>query len=189
MHVREQRRLLYRFIFSVAMTIPTFIIAVVYMSLVKDGNPTKTFLMEPMWTGNTSRAVWALFFLATPVMFYSANLFHQRSIKEIRVLWRRGSTTPILKRFIRFGSMNLLVCSPPIPYSIHQHTLNIQVSSGVSVAYFSSIALLVLAAVQRPSQERVGDTTTYFDAVVFLTMFLLAGMCSLNASNQALIYR
>jgi cation transport ATPase len=121
-HTREQRRLLYRFIFSVAVTIPTFIIAVVYMTLVKDGNPTKTFLMEPMWTANTSRAVWALFFLATPVMFYSASLFHQRSIMEIRVLWRRGSTTPILKRFIRFGSMNLLVRSSlPIPYSIYRH--------------------------------------------------------------------
>ena len=51
-----------------------------------------------------------------------------------------------------------------------------QVSSGVSVAYFSSIVLLVLAASTSPSSEGHGDTSTYFDSVVFLTMFLLAGM-------------
>lgn len=110
MQKREQTHLLNRLFFSVIVAIPTFIIGIVYMSLVKDGNSTKAFLMEPMWTGNTSRAVWALFFMATPVMFYSANLFHRRSIKEIRALWRPGSTTPMVKRFTRFGSMNLLVC-------------------------------------------------------------------------------
>lgn len=50
-----------------------------------------------------------------------------------------------------------------------------QVSSGVSVAYFSSIALLGLAASQEASPDGEGDTTTYFDSVVFLTMFLLIG--------------
>lgn len=46
---------------------------------------------------------------------------------------------------------------------------------GVSIAYFSSIALLALAAARPPSLSGQGDTTTYFDSVVFLTMFLLAG--------------
>ena len=46
---------------------------------------------------------------------------------------------------------------------------------GVSIAYFSSIALLALAASQPPSPSGMGDTTTYFDSVVFLTMFLLCG--------------
>lgn len=44
------------------------------------------------------------------------------------------------------------------------------------MAYFSSIVLLGLAAAQPASPSGVGDTTTYFDSVVFLTMFLLAGM-------------
>ncbi|KAJ7276355.1 HAD-like domain-containing protein [Mycena haematopus] len=133
MHAREQRRLLFRLLFTVVVAIPTFVIGIVFMSLVKDGNSTKEYFMTPMWTGNTSRSTWALFFLALPVMFYSAGLFHRRSIKEIVALWKRGSRTPILQRFIRFGSMNLL------PRQIH------------------------------------GDTSTYFDSVVFLTMFLLAG--------------
>jgi P-type Cu+ transporter len=128
---------------------------IVYMTLVKDSDPNQHYLMEPIWAGNVSRSEWALFFMATPVMFYSAYVFHRRSIKEIRALWRRGSTTPIWRRFVRFGSMNLLV------------------SLGVSVAYFASVALLALAAVQPPSME--GEKVTYFDSVVFLTMFLLAG--------------
>ncbi|KDQ64481.1 hypothetical protein JAAARDRAFT_117547 [Jaapia argillacea MUCL 33604] len=157
MQIREQRGLLLRLAFAVIAAIPTFIIGIVYMTLVHDGNPTKAFFMEPMWTGNTSRAEWALFFLSTPVMFYSAGLFHRRSLKEIRALWRPGSRTPVWKRFIRFGSMNLLV------------------SAGVSVAYFASIALLALASTQPRSPAGNGDTTTYFDSVVFLTMFLLSG--------------
>ncbi|KAJ6484980.1 hypothetical protein C8R47DRAFT_1130380 [Mycena vitilis] len=155
MHAREQRRLLLRTLFTVVVAIPTFIIGIVFMSLVKDGNPTKDYLMSPMWTGNTSRSTWALFFLALPVMFYSAGLFHRRSIKEIYALWKKGSKVPIYQRFIRFGSMNLLV------------------STGVTVAFFASVALLALSAQQPPQQT--GDTTTYFDSVVFLTMFLLAG--------------
>ncbi|KAG2056447.1 heavy metal translocatin [Suillus hirtellus] len=155
MQQREKRALLLRLFFTSIMAIPTFIIGVVYMSLVP--SPTKQYLMEPMWKGNASRIEWALFFLATPVYFYGADLFHRRSIKEIRSLWRKGSTSPIIKRFTRFGSMNLLV------------------STGVSVAYFSSIALLILAATQPPASSGTAQDTTYFDAVVFLTLFLLFG--------------
>ncbi|KAE9410496.1 heavy metal translocatin [Gymnopus androsaceus JB14] len=154
---REQRNLLLRLLFTVIVATPTFIIAIVFMTLVRKGNPMKNFFMEPIWTGNTSRAQWALFFLATPVMFYSAGVFHRRSIKEIHALWKKGSTVPILKRFTKFGSMNLLI------------------SSGVSVAYFSSIALLALAAIQPKSPDGQGDESTYFDSVVLLTMFLLFG--------------
>ncbi|KAG1779705.1 heavy metal translocatin [Suillus placidus] len=157
MQQREQRALLLRLFFTFIIAIPTFIIGVVYTSLVPGGSQTKQYLMRPMWNGNASRIEWALFFLASPVYFYSAGLFHRRSIKEIRSLWRKGSTTPIVKRFTRFGSMNLLV------------------STGVSVAYFSSIALLILAATQPPASSGAAQDATYFDAVVFLTMFLLVG--------------
>ncbi|KAL0579547.1 hypothetical protein V5O48_002476 [Marasmius crinis-equi] len=155
--LREQRRLLMRLAFTVIVAIPTFILGIVYMSLVSDHDPTKMYLMEPMWAGNASRVEWALFIMATPVMFYGAGLFHRRSIKEIYSLWKKGSTVPIIKRFTRFGSMNLLV------------------SAGVSVAYFASIVLLGLAAGEERSEDGEGDDTTYFDSVVFLTMFLLAG--------------
>ena len=44
---------------------------------------------------------------------------------------------------------------------------------GTSIAYFASIALLALEA--KSSNGVEGFTTTYFDSVVFLTMFLLVG--------------
>jgi hypothetical protein len=112
-HAREKSSLLYRLGFSVIVAIPTFIIGVLFMSLISSDNPTKKYLMEPMWIGNASRTQWSLFFLATPVMFYSAGSFHRRSLKEVYALWRRQSRTPVWKRFLRFGSMNLLVRTFP----------------------------------------------------------------------------
>lgn len=43
------------------------------------------------------------------------------------------------------------------------------------MAYFASVALLALAASKPPAVNGTGDATTYFDSVVFLTMFLLFG--------------
>ena len=109
MQRREKNELLLCFLVSVVVAIPTFIIGIVYMSLLKEGNSGKAFLMKPMWIGNASRSSWTLLFLATPVMFYSARVFHIRALKEIRVMWRKGSNVPLSHRFTRFGSMNLLV--------------------------------------------------------------------------------
>lgn len=109
MQQRELRDLLWRLAFSVMVAVPTFVIGIVYMSLVPTENSTKQYLMQPMWAGNASRFEWSLFFLATPVMFYSAAIFHRRALKEIRGMWRKNSPIPLLQRFIRFGSMNLLV--------------------------------------------------------------------------------
>jgi Cu+-exporting ATPase len=109
MQLRERQNLLYRLAFSFIVAIPTFIIGIVYMTLVSRQNPTRMYLMTPVWAGRVPRAEWALFIMSTPVMFYSAGTFHRRSIKEIRALWRKGSKTPVWKRFVRFGSMNLLV--------------------------------------------------------------------------------
>lgn len=151
---REARGILFRLIFAIIAAVPTFIIGVVFMSFVKDENPVKMYLMKPLWLGDASKLEWALCFAATPVMFYSANVFHRSTVKEIKSLWKSDSVT-LLRRFTRFGSMNLLV------------------TSGVSVAYFASVALLIMA-MERPASEKSGSTT-YFDAVVFLTMFQLMG--------------
>lgn len=61
---------------------------------------------------------------------------------------------------------------------------NYQVSAGVSVGYFSSVGLLGLAAAQPASPSGMGDITTYFDSVVFLTMFLLAGEFSYHSCKD-----
>jgi len=155
MQLRERRRLLLRLLLSFIVAIPTFLISVVWMSLVPSTNPVRKFFQRTMWAGADTRAEWALFFLATPVMFFAADVFHVRAIKEIQALWGRNSKVPILRRFYRFGSMNLLM------------------SAGTSVAYFPSIAVLALDS--RKTDQRSGQMSTYFDAVVFLTMFILAG--------------
>ena len=153
--LRERRRLLQRLLLSFIVAIPTFLISVVWMSLVPSTNRTRIFFQQKMWAGAGTRTQWALFFLATPVMFLAADIFHVRAIKEIRALWGRNSKVPVFRRFYRFGSMNLLM------------------SAGTSVAYFPSIAVLALDS--RNTRQRNKQMSTYFDAVVFLTMFILAG--------------
>ncbi|CAL5867523.1 uncharacterized protein PFLUO_LOCUS1742 [Penicillium psychrofluorescens] len=151
----ERRRYLSRLLFTLAVAIPTFLVGIVFMSLVSSQNTTRKYLEQPMWSGSVSRTEWALFIMATPVMFYGTDVFHTRAMKEIYALWRPGSRVPILRRFYRFGSMNLLV------------------SAGCAVAYFSSLAVLIMDAVA--GTRFSAPSATYFDSVVFLTLFILAG--------------
>ena len=151
MQAREQRHILFRVILSIIVAIPTLIIGIVYMTLVPSHDPNRQYLMQTL--RGVSRANWALLVLATPVYFFAGDIFHRRTLKELRALWRPGSRTPIARRFYRFGTMNMLV------------------SLGTSIAYFASIAELIVAATKNPDHE----TPSYFDSVVFLTMFLLIG--------------
>ena len=150
---KHQLQILWRAIFTGIICIPSFIIGIVYMSLLPDSH-SKHFMMAG-WTSGISRAQIALFIMATPVYFFAADLFHRRAIKEIRTLWRRGSRVPVLKRFYRFGSMNTLM------------------SLGTTIAYISSVSQMIAAAVDQP--DEINDSNFYFDSVVFLTFFLLLG--------------
>lgn len=156
-NAREQRRLLLRTALSVAVAVPTFLITIVFMSLVQSENSVRQFFMQPMWSGEVRRGDWASFLMACPVYFFAADIFHRRALKEIFALWKPGSTTPILQRLYRFGSMNMLM------------------SLGTSIAFFSSISELAIAATNSSSLATESDHTSYFDSVVFLTMFLLIG--------------
>lgn len=153
-HTREQLRILIRVALTLALAVPTLVIGIVYMSLIPSNDPGRQFLMTPLRAG-ISRAQWALFIMATPVYFVCADVFHVRALKEIRSMWRPGSTTPMLRRFYRFGSMNMLM------------------SVGTSIAYWSSVAQLIAAGVH--PHEMVDNGSFYFDSVVFLTLFLLVG--------------
>ncbi|RKU49113.1 hypothetical protein DL546_007172 [Coniochaeta pulveracea] len=151
---KHQKEILFRVILTFTICIPTFIIGIVYMSLVPSSNHSKMLLMEP-WTSGISRAQIALFILATPVYFFGADIFHKRAFKEIKNLWRRGSRTPFFQRFYRFGSMNTLM------------------SLGTTIAYISSVSQMIAAAANQA--DRIEDSNFYFDSVVFLTFFLLLG--------------
>ncbi|KAK0352049.1 hypothetical protein LTR91_025377 [Friedmanniomyces endolithicus] len=154
MHARLQRRIFYRVLLSVIVVIPTFIIGIVYMALVSATNSARRYFMQPLH--GVSRAEWALFVMATPVYLFAADLFHRRTIKELHSTWRPGSSVPMLRRFHRLGSMDMLI------------------SLGTTIAYFSSLAELIIAAAS-PHTRSVSINSTYFDSVVFLTMFLLIG--------------
>lgn len=153
MHKAERRRTLRHLLVCIVIAIPTFVLGIVFMSLVPANNQTRQYIVEPL-TGNATRLSWALFILALPVYVYSAKSFHMRAFRELRSMWRPNSRTPLLQRFTRFGSMNMLM------------------SLGASIALFASIAELALAA-SKKSSGSMGNS--YFDAVVFLTMFLLVG--------------
>ncbi|KAH8818992.1 P-type ATPase-like protein [Xylogone sp. PMI_703] len=153
-HARQQQRIIIRVIGTAIIAVPTLIIGIIYMSLVPSSNSSRQFLDRPLVAG-VSRSQWALFIMATPVYFLCADVFHLRALKELRALWRPGSTTPILQRFYRFGSMNMLM------------------SLGTSIAYISSVAQLIAAAVHPPTHSN--NSAFYFDSVVFLTLFLLIG--------------
>ncbi|CAH6719247.1 copper-transporting ATPase [[Candida] jaroonii] len=142
-----------RLILTTILAIPSFIFGVVAMSLLPKSNSFSMWVEEPIWAGNVTRNTWILLFLSTPVYFFAADIFHSKAITEIKSLWiHKNSFT---KRLFKFGSMNLLMCL------------------GTSVAYFSSIVLLILSSQQHP--EAHGFKTSYFDTVVFLTFFLLIG--------------
>lgn len=153
-HQRERWRIFIRVLVALGIAVPTLIIGIIYMSLVPASNGGRRFLMKPLRAG-VSRSQWALFVMATPVYFFCADVFHIRALKELRTMWRPGSTTPMFQRFYRFGSMNMLM------------------SLGTSIAYISSVAQLIAAGVNPPLVP--DNNTFYFDSVVFLTLFLLIG--------------
>lgn len=161
---QESNRILRHLLFALAAAIPSFVIGIVYMSLVSSSNPTRVWFEQPMWAGQAMRIDWAMFFITTLVMFYSAGIFHTRALKEIWALWRPKSKVPVLRRLYRFGSMNLLL------------------SAGTSVAYFSSLAILIMeaatptkAASAHSNAGKGRHSITYFDTVTFLTLFILCG--------------
>ncbi|KAI4753665.1 heavy metal translocatin [Aureobasidium sp. EXF-3400] len=155
-HAAERRKILLRFLLCLITAIPTFVIGIVYMTLVKHENAGRKYLMQHIWAGTVSRADWALFILGSVIYFFAADLFHIRSLQGIYLMWKPSSRTPLSHRLLRFGNMNMLI------------------SLGTSVAYFASIAALGINATTGDKTMGQGQAY-YFDSVVFLTLFLLGG--------------
>lgn len=150
---QEMWKITRRLVIATIFAIPSFVFGVVTMSLLPSSNQFQKWSQKPIWAGNVSTNVWILFFLSTPVYFFAADVFHRKALMELKSLWVHNN--PLSKRLIKFGSMNLLM------------------SLGTSIAYFSSIVLLILSSQQKPGSK--GFQTTYFDSVVFLSFFLLIG--------------
>jgi hypothetical protein len=88
--------------------VPTFIIGIVYMSLMRSGEAQRTFFEERIWAGQVSRGEWALFILATPVMFYCAQVRVQLLKLWCRVMLKiRDSTIGPSKNLSLFGGVGV----------------------------------------------------------------------------------
>ncbi|KAI4724204.1 heavy metal translocatin [Aureobasidium sp. EXF-10728] len=155
-HAAERRKILLRFMLCLVTAVPTFVIGIVYMTLVHHENTGRRYLMQPIWAGTVTRADWALFIMGTIIYFFAADIFHIRSLQGVYLMWKPSSRTPLSHRLLRFGNMNMLI------------------SLGTSIAYFASIAALAINATS--AKNAMGQAQAYyFDSVVFLTLFLLGG--------------
>lgn len=155
---REARSILLRLSITFAFAIPTFVIAIVAMSLIPSSNPLRRYFETPIW-GNASRATVALFAISTPVQFGVGSLFYQRAWKSLRGVWTRGGEGKWRDRAFRWGSMDSLVA------------LGTTAGWAASVAF---MAIDVRAGDDEMTMQR-GGTMGYFDSSVFLMLFILAG--------------
>lgn len=164
---REVKLLASHLAVAIAFAIPSFIIAIVSMVILKMDHPFRQYWDTPVW-GGANRGTVALWPLATVVQFGVGWLFYKRAFNAmwpfLRSLvpsflqphsMRRLPSRPLTWRsFFSFGSMDLLV------------TLS------TTVSYFASVAMLVIDVKAGPGQMSIG---TYFDSSVFLIMFILLG--------------
>ena len=153
-HQREQRYILLRLAITFLFAIPTFTVAVVGMSLLKNTNMIRKHLEMPAW-GNASRATIILFALATPVQFGVGWFFYERAWKSLKGVWRKRKAGADWRRIwcerlLRWGSMDTLV------------------SLGTSIGYFASLALMVIDIKSTPVQGMMGGDMGWFDSSVFL---------------------
>lgn len=154
--LRERKRILMRLGICTIFCIPTFIIGVVFASLLSEDNSTKMYWHHAVW-GGASRITVALFALATPIQFGIGQLFYERAYKSLRGVWRKRKGKVDMKkvwidRLLRWGSMDTLV------------------ALGTTIAWASSLAYMILDIKGLGSGEMA-----YFDTSIFLMTFILAG--------------
>lgn len=150
---RELIAMLVRLLFAFLFVPPTLLVAVIVPTFLAEAHPLRVSL-ENNIVGHATKGDFVLLALATPVQFAVGSLFHTRALKSLRAVWRRKRAWT--DRFIRWGDMNVLV------------------SLGTMVAYFASLAFLIVDALadvgslSSPKTESNGSSMLYFDACVFL---------------------
>lgn len=166
---RERARILIRLGITFLAAIPTFIINVVGMSLVGSNHGFRKYWDHQIW-GGAARGTVAMWIIATPIQFGIGWFFYERAWKSLRGVWRRRrpgqKRGQVWKaRLLRWGSMDTLV------------------SLGTSVAYFASVAFMVLDITAPRDNMAMGDSGSesdsvdmgYFDTCVLLMFFILCG--------------
>ncbi|SCV73577.1 BQ2448_7503 [Microbotryum intermedium] len=160
---RESRSILLRLLITVLFAIPTFIIGIIFVSLLPSSHSLRHYFEEPLW-GSASRAMIVLSILATPVQFGVGFFFYQRAWHSLRGVWKRGGWK---EKLLRWGSMDTLV------------------ALGTTGGYAASVAFLAIEVRKKPS-GRMGMSMEmgYFDSSIFLMMFILLGRYLEGISRQ-----
>lgn len=153
---REARALAVRVGITFLFAIPTFLIAVVAMSLLAPTHPLRRYF-EASLVGSASRGTIALWILATPVQFGIGAMFYTRAWKGVKGVWRRGGADKWKNRLLRWGSMDTLV------------------ALGTTTAYVASFVFMVMDMTRPQTPDGMSSPMTYYDASVFLILFILAG--------------
>lgn len=164
---REVKLLAAHLAVAVVFAIPTFIIAIVSMVLLKSTHPFRRFWDQPVWGGANLGTIvqWPL---ATVVQFGVGWLFYKRAFNA---LWPH--LRALVPRFLRPASMRRLPPRPVTWKSLFSFgSMDLLVTLSTTVSYIASVAMLALDVRAGPETMSVG---TYFDSSVFLIMFILLG--------------
>ncbi|GMK57348.1 hypothetical protein CspeluHIS016_0401820 [Cutaneotrichosporon spelunceum] len=162
---REVKLLAAHLAVAVLFAIPTFIIAIVSMVLLKPTHPFRRFWDQPVW-GAANLGTVVQWPLATVVQFGVGWIFYKRAFNA---LWPhlRVLVPPALRSKVRFAAR-------PVTWrSLFSYgSMDLLVTLSTTVSYFASVAMMVLDVRAGPGSMSVG---TYFDSSVFLIMFILLG--------------
>ncbi|KAN0061550.1 hypothetical protein ACQY0O_006397 [Thecaphora frezii] len=164
---KELRSLLVRLCVATVFALPTLIVSMVSPMLLSPHHPLNRWFNAHAWGGATRGEV-AMWMIATPVQFGVGSIFFKRAYKSLAAVWRKGRRWS--ERLLRFGNMDVLV------------------ALGTAVAYFSSLAVLVVDMARGP-QLSDGDADaemgmTYFEVSVFLIFFILLGRVMESVSKK-----
>lgn len=158
---REVRILAAHLVAAVILAIPTFIIAIVSMVMLKMDHPFRRFWDTAVW-GGANRGTIVLWVLATVVQFGIGRFFYVRAY--------HGLAPHIRSLLAKFH-----LCSSPRPWTwrslISFGSMDLLVALSTTVSYFASVAMLAID-VRHPGRMSIGS---YFDASVFVIMFILLG--------------
>ncbi|KAF8512736.1 hypothetical protein BU17DRAFT_53888 [Hysterangium stoloniferum] len=143
------------FLITLVFAIPTFVVAVVGMSLLPATNSFRMSLEKPVW-GDATLATIILCGLATPIQLGIGAYFYMGAAASIWSVWRSSSTSWV-NRLIRWGSMDTLI------------------ALGTSTGYVTSLVILGLDVSGKGMGESGVGGMGWFDSSVFLMLFILLG--------------
>lgn len=144
---KELNLLLLRLGFAFLFVPPTLLVAVIVPTFLSQSHSLRVSLSKQL-VGQANKGDFILWALSTPVQFGVGYIFYQRAYKSLRSVWRDGRSWS--DRLISWGDMNVLV------------------ALGTSVAYFASLAFLIVNTTRQSLSEAKEGSMTYFDACVFL---------------------